>query len=191
RPPAECPAPVHADAHPLRSRELRAQADRALTTWPLPDPDGASRASNEFVVGGARSASGKPVLANDPHLGLATPGAFHVLHVSVPGVVDAIGADVPGLPVIVSGNNRSAAWGVTALSADVIDVYADTLSADDQRVRIHDADGRTGWAPVLRSAFDLHYRVLGLSLPVPEFVNVRRYTPHGPVLVWDAKHHLA
>ena len=64
--------------------------------------------------------------ANDPHLMLTSPGAFHVVHVRVPGVVDAIGADVPGLPAIVSGHGREAAWGVTALSVDVVDAYADT-----------------------------------------------------------------
>src|SRR5262249_13948933 len=113
------------DRRPALSPELLAQSARVLAAFPAQDPDGANRASNEFVVGGKRSASGKPVLANDPHLGLATPGAFRVVHVSVPGIVEAIGADVAGLPAIVSGRNATTAWGVTALSADVLDVYAD------------------------------------------------------------------
>ncbi len=179
------------DARPDFSRALLAGSARLLQAFPARDGDGADRASNEFVVGGKRSASGKPVLANDPHLGLATPGAFHVVHVCVPGVADAIGADVPGLPVIVSGRNAAAAWGVTALSADVIDVYADTLSADGRRVRRHLPDGRADWVAVETKPFDLHYHLFGLSVPVPPFVNARRYTPHGPVLVWDSGRHLA
>src|SRR5258706_5079341 len=186
-------AGAHAQSNlrPAFSSALLAASEQLLSAFPPHDPDGADRASNEFVVGGKRSASGKPVLANDPHLGLATPGAFHVLHVCVPGLVDAIGAEVPGLPLIVSGRNASAAWGVTALSADVIDVYADTLSADGQRVRRHFPDGRADWVPVDTSPFDLHYKLFGFSFPVPPFVNARHYTPHGPVLVWDKGRHLA
>jgi len=180
-----------ADLHPAFSRELLAGAARFLAAFPAQDPDGARRVSNEFVVGPARSASGKPVLANDPHLGLATPGAFHVVHVSVPGVVEAAGADVAGVPAIVSGNNLRAAWGVTALSADVIDVYADTLSADGRQVRQHFPDGRADWVPVVARPFDLHISFAGLQWPVPGFLNERHYTPHGPVVVWDPKHHLA
>ena len=193
---AQSPRPAtgshtQSNLRPAFSPALLAASEKLLTAFPPHDADGANRASNEFVVGGKRSASGKPVLANDPHLGLSTPGAFHVLHVCVPGIVDAIGAEVPGLPLIVSGRNPTAAWGVTALSADVIDVYADTLSDDGQRVRRHFPDGRADWAPVVTKPFDLHYKLFGFSFPVPPFVNARHYTPHGPVLVWDKGKHLA
>ncbi len=160
-------------------------ADRALLALARPpDDDGALRASNVFAVGPRRSASGAPLLANDPHLSLATPGPFHVVHVCVPGVVDAAGACIPGLPAIVSGRNRECAWGVTALSADVVDVYADTLSADGRRVR-----GKDGWAPVVERPFDLRYRFLGM--PIPPFGQLRRYTSHGPVVAFDRRHRLA
>src|SRR4029077_10139194 len=66
-----------------------------------------------------------------------------------------------------------------------------TLSADGRRVRTHSATGESGWAPVRSAPYDLHYRVLGMSVPLPPFVQERHYTPHGPVLVWDPKHHLA
>ena len=166
-----------------------AAAERALAVFPRRDED--ARASDEFVVGPRRSASGRPILANDPHLGFATPGPLYVLHVSVPGVMDAVGAGAPGLPLIATGRNRRAAWGVTALSADVVDVYADTLSADGRRVRTRTADGGAGWTEVRTLPFDLHYRVLGVSIPMPPWALERHYTPHGPVLVWDPKHHLA
>jgi penicillin amidase len=142
------------------------------------DEDGARRASNAFAVGAARSASGVPVLANDPHLGLSTPGAFHVVHVSIPGEQEAAGACVPGLPVIVSGRNRDCAWGVTALSADVLDVYADTLSSDGRRVR-----HAGGWVEIQERPYALRWRWLGIPIPVPG--QVRRYTPHGPVVSHD------
>lgn len=168
---------------PATTLALAASIQAAL---PEREPDGSDRASNAFAVGGGRTESGRPILANDPHLALGTPGPFHVIHISVPGVLDAIGADVPGLPAIVSGRNARCAWGVTALSADVLDVYSDTLDASGRKVR-----WKGGWAPVVEKPFDLRYRVLGVKLPVPALAQVRRYTPHGPVLVYDKKKRLA
>lgn len=174
------------------SAPARAAVRDWLAAFPPREPEGGDRASNQFAVGAVRSASGRPLFANDPHLSLGSPGAFHVLHVSVPGTVDAIGAAVPGLPLIASGRNARTAWGVTAVSADVLDIYADTLSQDLKRVRTRSADGTMGWAPVVTEPFDLRFRLVGsLSVPVPMFVNARRRTPHGPVLVWDAKRRIA
>ena len=164
---------------------LLEEARRALDAWLPPgasDPE--QRASNVFAVGARRSASGFPLLANDTHLPLGIPGPFHALHVTVPGVVDAIGFAAPGIPVIVSGRNARCAWGVTALSADVVDVYADSLSADGRQVRWNGA-----WTPIRESAFDLRFRVLGI--PLPALGQTRRYTPHGPVLVYDRKQRVA
>ncbi len=189
--PAESPAGSVTQARVPHSSHALAAIAHTLKAFPPRDADGADRASNAFVVGGARSASGKPILANDPHLGLTTPGPFHVVHVSIPGVMDAVGGSVAGLPIIATGRNTRVAWGVTALSADVVDVYVDTLSADGKRVRRHLPDGRAEWVPVVSKSYDLRYRVLGVGLPVPSLLQVRRYTPHGPVLVWDAKRRLA
>jgi penicillin G amidase len=165
--------------------ELLDRARASLAGWRAPSDEPDLRASNVFAVGGRRSASGKPLFANDPHLGLGTPGPFHVVHVTVPGVLDAIGAAVPGLPSIVSGRNRACAWGVTALSADVIDVYADSLSRDGKRVR-----SRGAWVPLRTGAFSMRYRVLGL-VPIPVPGQVRRYAPLGPVLATDPKRGIA
>lgn len=164
---------------------LLAQAQATLDALrPEPSQDGDNRASNVFAVGPRRSASGAPLFANDPHLGLATPGPFHAIHLSVADTVDAIGASVPGLPVIVSGRNRRCAWGVTALSADMIDVYADTLSANGREARVA---GR--WAPVTEAPYDLQFHWAGI--PLPPFGQVRRYTAHGPVVAFDRKRRVA
>jgi len=165
------------------SPAARAALAGLLEAFPPREADGADRASNAFVVGAKRSASGRPILANDPHLGLATPGPFHVIHVSVPGVLEAVGGSAAGLPIITTGRNPRVAWGVTALSADVVDVVAESLSADGRRVLAHGAGG----APVEVRPYDLRYRVLGMSVPVPAFVQARRYTPNGPVIAWEPK----
>jgi penicillin G amidase len=163
----------------------RALADAKRRIEPWTTPDHRARASNVFAVGAERSLGGSPLLANDPHLFLRTPGALEIVHVTVPGVVNAAGAAIPGLPVIVSGRNERCAWGLTALSADVMDVYADTLSKDRKQVRI---DGR--WVPLRDEPFALHYRALGV-IPMSPPGQRRRYTPRGPVLAIDKKKKLA
>jgi penicillin amidase len=168
--------------HGTRTGALLEEARRAVAGWLAPatrDPD--ERASNVFAVGPGRSTSGAPLFANDPHLPLGAPGPLHVVHLSVPGVLEAAGASVPGIPLIVSGRNAHTAWGLTALSADVMDVYADTLSRDGRQVR-----WRGAWAPVVEAPFAMRYRVLNV-LPIPPPGRKRRYTPHGPVLSYDRK----
>ena len=187
-PGAMAEARAHAEHPPLAASTLAAAARAARTLQPFGahESDGSDRASNEMVVAAGRSASGKPLFANDPHLGLATPGTFHIVHLSLPGTVEVVGAAVPGLPIIASGRNRDCAWGVTALSADVVDLYADTLSSNGKRVR-----GPQGWVDVIEKPYALQYKVLGLSLPIPAFVQARRYSPHGPIVVYDKKKRVA
>ena len=165
---------------------LLAAARDAERAFPPRSGDGSDRASNAFAVGPKRTASGMPILANDPHLRLTAPGPFHMVHLFVPGVLDVAGAAAPGLPCVISGRNENCAWGVTAVSSDVIDLYADTLSADGRRVK-----WQGGWAPVKSAPYDIRLKRLGLSIPVPGFVRKRRWTPHGPVVGWDPKNRLA
>lgn len=169
------------DPHAALPAPLLRRAARAAAVFQRSPMLGAS---NAFAVGPARTTTGAPLLANDPHLELSTPSPFHVVHVTVPGVMDAIGAASPGLPVIVSGRNAACAWGVTALQEDVVDVYADTLSRDGHRVRWQ---GR--WVPLRSAPYALRWRKFGLSLP--PLGQRRRYTPHGPVLAWDLDRGLA
>jgi len=84
--------------------------------------------SNSWAVAGARSASGKPLLANDPHLGLTAPPVWYFAHLHAPGM-DAIGGTLPGVPAIIVGRNDRIAWGFTASYADVQDLYLERLDA--------------------------------------------------------------
>lgn len=85
--------------------------------------------SNSWVVAGARSASGKPLLANDPHLGLTAPPVWYFAHLHAPGL-DAIGATLPGVPAILVGRNERIAWGLTNTGSDVQDLYLEKLDAE-------------------------------------------------------------
>jgi len=82
----------------------------------------ASKGSNNWVLGGSRTTSGKPLLANDPHLGLGIPSIWHLMHLEAPGY-NVVGATLAGLPSVVIGRNTHIAWGVTNLKADVEDLY--------------------------------------------------------------------
>lgn len=97
-----------------------AMLERTLAALPAPPP--ADVGSNNWVVAGRRAANGAPILANDPHLGLTAPTTWYLAHLSAPGF-DVIGATIPGIPVVVVGRNRDAAWGVTNTGTDVQDLF--------------------------------------------------------------------
>jgi penicillin amidase len=84
--------------------------------------------SNNWVVGGSRTASGQPLLANDPHLGANVPSLWYLAHMSA-GDFDVIGGTLPGTPAVAIGRNRHIAWGETNMFADVQDLYRERLDA--------------------------------------------------------------
>jgi penicillin amidase len=96
----------------------------------LPAALGPRYASNNWVVDGAHSASGKPLLANDPHLGFATPGVWYLARLKSPER-EIAGATVAGTPVVVIGHNDKIAWGFTTTTADIEDLFIEKLDPND------------------------------------------------------------
>ncbi|MGH9944822.1 MAG: penicillin acylase family protein [Pyrinomonadaceae bacterium] len=86
-------------------------------------------ASNNWVVGGKHTVSGKPLLANDPHLAPSAPPIWHMAHLKAPGI-NVAGVAAPGTPGIVIGHNEHIVWGLTNLGPDVQDLYLEKFSAD-------------------------------------------------------------
>jgi penicillin amidase len=84
--------------------------------------------SNNWVVDGTMTVSGKPMLANDPHLSARLPSTWYLAHVSA-GDFEVIGATLPGSPAVALGRNRFIAWGATNVAADVEDLYRERLDA--------------------------------------------------------------
>ena len=87
-------------------------------------------ASNEWVIAGSRTDSGKPILANDPHLTLGAPILWYLARIVTPDL-SLEGATVPGIPVVLLGQNQSIAWGLTTTGSDVQDLFAETVDSND------------------------------------------------------------
>lgn len=90
----------------------------------------AGRGSNNWVVDGVKSATGSPLLANDPHLGVFLPSIWYENHLDGGGFCVA-GVSFPGAPAVVIGHNEMVAWGVTNMEADVQDLYWERVSPHD------------------------------------------------------------
>jgi penicillin amidase len=86
--------------------------------------------SNNWAVAGSRTQSGKPLLANDPHLALTTPSLWYLAHLHAPGL-DVIGATLPGVPGVILGRNDAVAWAFTNTGSDTQDVFIERLASDD------------------------------------------------------------
>jgi len=132
-----------------------------------------SHASNSWVIGSARSKSGKPLLANDPHLTLRAPSLWYLAAIESPTLTVA-GATIPGLPAVVLGRNRRIAWGLTNMEADDLDYVIERLSADSTQVETPE-----GWVRVETVRDSI--RVRGAAA-VP-FTLIR--TPDGPIVGTD------
>jgi penicillin G amidase len=103
---------------------------RALPAFPAPFTQ-PSTASNEWAVDGAHSATGKPLLAGDPHLGFGFPSLWYLARIETPRET-LVGASAPGVPGLVLGRNRHIAWTFTTTGADVQDIFVETPVGKDK-----------------------------------------------------------
>lgn len=129
--------------------------------------------SNNWVVDGTMTTTGKPLLANDPHLGTRIPSTWYLAHVKG-GDFEIIGATLPGAPAVALGRNRFIAWGATNVAADVEDLYRERIDATGRF-----AEFRGAKEPIT---------VIAESITVKGGAPIRvdvRVTRHGP-LVSDA-----
>ena len=134
----------------------------------------ANAGSNAWTVAPSRTATGRPILANDPHLGIGSFGPRHVAHLSAPGL-DVIGGGSPGLPGIMQGHTDRFAFGRTNFHIDQLDLFVLELHPDDPERYRHDG----GWK---------RFRRIEAAIPVkgsaPDVVPLR-YSVQGPVVSHD------
>jgi penicillin amidase len=86
------------------------------------------RGSNNWAVSGEKSSTGKPLLANDMHLGLMIPGIWYQMHQVIPGKLNVTGLVLPGQPMVIAGHNDRIAWGFTNVMVDDVDFYEETIN---------------------------------------------------------------
>lgn len=89
------------------------------------------QASNNWVVSGKKSVTGKPIFANDMHLPVITPGIWYQMHQVVEGKTDVTGVALPGQPAIVCGHNEHIAWGYTNVEVDDLDFYLEKINPEN------------------------------------------------------------
>jgi penicillin amidase len=151
-----------------RALDLAALADGLAflraTAGGLPRAGG----SNAWAVSGKKSATGRPLLANDPHMLLTCPSLWYENHLVAPGV-DVYGVSFPGAPCVVIGHNRSIAWGFTNAMLDDADFF------------LEDVDGETVMFRKKRVPVTRRVETIRVRGGREETVTVRE-TPHGPIL---------
>ena len=96
----------------------------------LLDAGSIARASNAWVIGGAHTRSGKPILANDMHLALRAPSLWYLAALHAPGLA-VTGVTLPGLPYVIAGHNRAIAWGFTNAMLDDADLFLEQVDPAD------------------------------------------------------------
>ena len=107
-------------------------AEKLRLLYPVRGGTEVQLGSNAWVISGAHTASGKPILANDPHLSFSFPSTWHQIHLEAPSLHVA-GVTFPGLPGVILGHNNQIAWGVTNLHFDVMDLYEEKLDPNTGR----------------------------------------------------------
>lgn len=143
--------------------------DRLAAALPEAPPPGVG--SNVWVADGSRTASGLPLLANDPHLQLQAPGHWYLAQLEAPGLA-VIGATLPGLPFVVLGRNRDIAWGFTNTGSDTQDLFVERSDPGDPGRYLTPA----GSAP-----FQTRSETIAVRDAAPVTLEVRE-TRHGPVI---------
>ncbi len=132
-------------------------------------------ASNNWVISGKRTADGKAILANDPHLAPTAPGIWYLTHLSTP-TMRVSGVTVPGVPGVILGHNADFAWGATNVGPDVQDLYSETFNEKGEYKT------PTGWqAPVKRTEI-VKFRANPLSPALQEETLDVVETRNGPII---------
>jgi penicillin amidase len=167
------PLPEIAQLYPLkRATEAARRADAST----LIDGLLGSGASNNWVVSGARTKSGKPLLANDPHLRLGAPATWYLAHLALERpdaeTANIAGGSLPGVPLIVLGRGDHIAWGFTNTGPDVQDIFIEKVNPDNSREYLTP----DGWRP-----FEIEETAIAVKGSGVRKVE-RRRTRHGPVL---------
>jgi penicillin amidase len=152
-------------------------SDAGPPAAPPGSPREPTKGSNNWVVSGAHTASGKPLLANDPHLTLGVPSIWTAVHLRARDF-DVAGVTMPGVPGVILGRNQHVAWGATNVHDDCADLYVEEFDpAHPDRYRAGD-----GWEAVTVREEPIRVRTGMLSSSWRTVDHRVRVTRHGPLV---------
>jgi penicillin amidase len=134
-------------------------------------------ASNNWVVSGNRTVTGKPLLSNDPHLRPTAPSIWYMIHLSVPGVRVA-GVSTAGLPGVIIGHNDRIAWGFTNVGPDVQDLYIEKFNPDNPK----QYQTPSGWHDAVVRREEIKVRKGIGSSEYDTVIQEVTVTRHGPII---------
>ena len=132
--------------------------------------------SNNWVIAPSRTATGRPILANDPHRPVGVPSLRYIVHLNAPDL-DIIGAGEPSLPGVSFGHNGQMAWGLTIFYIDQEDLYVYDTKGDSYRYK-------AGFEPM-----KVVHETIEVKGEAPRDVTLK-FTRHGAVLAEAPGHHL-
>ncbi|MFY7921248.1 MAG: penicillin acylase family protein, partial [Gemmatimonas sp.] len=164
------------------------RADEVATAWRKADAaatdssggrDADRWESNSWVISGRKTASGHPIVANDPHRTIAVPSLRYLVHLKAPGW-DVIGGGEPAIPGVAIGHNQHGAWGLTIFGIDSEDLYVYQLNASNSAYKYRGAF--VPFSTIRDSVVVKNAPAVGVAL---------QYTRHGPVLYVDSVRHVA
>ncbi|MBZ5674390.1 MAG: penicillin acylase family protein [Acidobacteriia bacterium] len=167
----------------IRKLHMLEKGDKEKVEFLYPARTGTEVApgSNAWAVSGAHTASGKPILAGDPHLDWSIPSPWYLVHLkggdgngASNDALDVTGASLPGIPAVIVGHNRRIAWSVTNLEFDVQDLYKEQINAQNGRYQV---SGHTVQAALERDW-------VGVKGQKPQQADTW-ITAHGPVFLND------
>jgi len=130
-------------------------------------------ASNNWAVSGEKSETGMPLMANDMHLGLMSPGIWYQMHHVIEGKLNVTGVALPGGPFIIAGHNEDIGWGMSNVAVDDLDFYLETINPADSNQYL--LDGEWQDMRIVKEVIT----VKGADEPV---VRINRFTHRGPVV---------
>ena len=154
----------------LRSLNIGALKREALSFFQaLPEQAAGGGGTNIWVT--ANGPDGKPLFANDTHVGVTVPNIWYLCHLNAPGI-DAAGVSIPGTPGIMTGHTNSVAWGIAILPIDFVDLYI--VCVDPQNPTMYTVGDET-----------LKMKKKDIVIGLPEGKSVRKtayYTKYGPII---------
>ena len=155
---------------PLKTKDdsLSVPEDITSAIIEMPDPD---NGSNNWAVSGKKTASGNPILAGDPHLGLNLPSIWFAIQLHSPDM-NVMGVSLPGAMGVIIGFNDSIAWSLTNSRRDVRDWYKIKFRTPEKNEYFHDGQ----WKPARKVIDTVFIR------NQPPFIDTVIYTHHGPVV---------